>query len=308
MKWSSSGMLVAVLLASLPAQLASQDKAFDELYARADAVPTSDQEARKLAFAAAFRAFETIPEKTPGYAAALPRGAWSAYRAQRYRSAARLFSVLRDASRGGDPVVTAMLTSLFRSDGGGRDSVVSAKDGYAKHQRAVHDWLAQPRDFGRLAALGGDLLQRRDPLGLWLLETQEVAMRGRRGREFALANLALAYRQSGDGNKAYDTYGEALKIASHDATLWNDFGLLLKGLGKIGPAFDAFVAGLRAETEPGSSPSGTNLGVLFQRTGKSRGRDPQEDLARVLRKRPDAALTRRLLLDILAGAGSRKSR
>ena len=53
---------------------------------------------------------------------------------------------------------------------------------------------------------------------------------------------ADAYRQSGDGKKAYDTYGEALKIASHDATLWNDFGLLLKGLGKIGPAFDAFVA------------------------------------------------------------------
>ena len=70
-KWSSSGMLVGVLLASLPAQLACQDKAFDELYARADAVPTSDQEARKLAFAAAFRAFETIPEKTPGYEAAL---------------------------------------------------------------------------------------------------------------------------------------------------------------------------------------------------------------------------------------------
>jgi Tfp pilus assembly protein PilF len=133
-----------------------------------------------------------------------------------------------------------------------------------------------------------------------LLREQDRAMHGRPGREFALANLGLAYRQLGRGADAERTYRQGLALAPRTDWLWNDFGLLLKGLGRLDEAFQAFVSGMKQEANPGDSAAGTNLGVLFQRTGKSGDREPQVDLQRVVASRPDAAMARRLLLDGLA--------
>jgi tetratricopeptide (TPR) repeat protein len=307
---TSRTALIALLLGPSVAQSVVQSR-FDDLYAKAEAVPAADAARRRAAFAAAYRAFARIKETSAAYRGAVARGAEAAFYAGAHRAAATLFGGIHSAGRGDDRTVTFLLISLQRS-GQGRAAAGTARSAHTKYPGGVHDWLVDPRNFVGCAALGGELLQARDPLGMWLLQTQAHAMVGRAGEEFALANLALAYRHTGRGAESRAVYQKALKLAPRDGTLWSDYGLLLKGLGDRGAAFQAFTAALQTETEPGSSPAGTNLGVLFQRTGRRRGRDPRADLVGVLAKRPRQSLARRLLLDGLAGevaaAGVRKPR
>jgi Flp pilus assembly protein TadD len=130
--------------------------------------------------------------------------------------------------------------------------------------------------------------------GLWVFEQLAAAYATSPG---VIANLALVLRRLGRLAKAEATYRRALELAPDDAVVRSDLGLLLKGRGDHEAAAAAFLTALRCEGPAGTSPAGTNLGVLFQRTGKRRGRDPEADLVAVLRLRPQQSLARRLLLD-----------
>jgi len=290
-----------VLLAPAGAQ-----DGFDALFARAQTLPVADLDGRRQAFAVAFRAFSRLPIEGDEYRRTLARGARSALYSARPAAATALFADLHRRHGVDDRSLQLRLIAMVRA-GQGRPAIVLAKaqvksnaGGVQAWLRGGIDWLPGASDFGRLAAFGGERLQAGDPDGLWLLASQDEAMRGHPGREFALANLGLAYLHLGRAADAERTYRAAVNIAPGTDWLWNDFGLLLKGLGRFEEAFQMFVAAARQETKPGASAAGTNLGVLFQRTGNARNRDPQADLQRILANRPAAAMARRLLLDGLA--------
>ena len=214
--------------------------------------------------------------------------------AGQWAAAAELAAQLFGRDGGSDQSLTLRLSALLRAGKGG-EAVALAQRHEPRFGPGVKRWLADLDDFGPLQELAGRLLLRGDAAGLWVFEAQAATWPGNAG---VLANLALAYRHVGRLADAETTYGRALR-AEPAAWLFNDLGLLHKGQGRHGPAVEAFLSGLRREEQPGDSAAGTNLGLLFQRTGRTRGRDPVLDLQRVLRRRPDAALARRLLLDVL---------
>jgi Tfp pilus assembly protein PilF len=120
--------------------------------------------------------------------------------------------------------------------------------------------------------------------------------------EFAHANLGLACQGLGRIEAAKAAYARALELAPTASWIWNNYGLLLKGSGEFVGAAAAFETAIAHESVPGESAGGTNLGVLYQRSGDDRGRDPIADLRHVLRQRPEALMARRLLLDALAAS------
>ena len=282
-----------IVMVGLLGPLQGQQAKFTELYAVA-ARQAATGTARD-AYATAFDAFERL--SGPARRAALDQGTIAAIRAGRWGPAATVADAAIQAHGPSAARVGRSLESRLHV-GRGADTAALARSSQAPFPAAVRQFLGRPQNFVALAQASGKLVQSGDSLGLWLL--QAVA-RVLPNNPYASANLALALRQTGDFAGSFKRYLEALNLGRQHAWLWNDYGLMLKGSGEYEAAGRAFLAALAGEQAPGASAAGTNLGVLFRRTGKARGREAGKDLREVLRQRPDSAMARRLALDVLTG-------
>ena len=127
-------------------------------------------------------------------------------------------------------------------------------------------------------------------------------------QSYRVANLGLCLRQIGDLDAAFQAYAQGQRLAPEDLQLWNDYGLLLRATGKVEEALAAFRTSVRLDLqrpEPmrGQGPAITNLmhaEVLHSgRVGlKGEAGDPMPTAVMALKKRPQATLLRRLMLDL----------
>ncbi len=286
------------LLSSLSALggLASQDN-FTRLYEKAEAVVATNAEARRQAFLVAFEAFSKLPVGGVAYGDGLLRGATSALRAGRFSDAIDLSTQEWKRSGPASGLLTLRLEALA-----GAGMAGPAVDFARKHEKTYPDgvaaWMSGTKKIGaRMAEADQLLLSGETAAGVWLFESLR---RVYPGEATLCANLALTNRRLGRLDLSEAGYRAALKLAPQADWLWTDYGLLLKGQGKLDATAKAFVEGLRHEDKPGISPAGTNLGVLAVRVGKNWGRDPLRGVTAVVRTRPRAAMARRVLLDLLS--------
>ncbi len=270
---------------------------FDQLYAEAEVVGPGDAKAYRAAHQAAYSAFSRLSPDGPEYRRALVRGAYSALRCAQFAAAVELLAEVWRRDGGAANLLTWRLQALA----GNRQPAAAIQLARAQEEAlpgGVRGWLIGRENHGRRVREASQLLlQGNTADGLWVFE---ALARAYPEQAFALADLALTQRRLGRLDDARSSYRAALALEPGADWLWCDFGLLLKGEGKVDVAAKAFLEGLRHEKKPGQSPAATNLGVLARRTGGRRGRDPSADLRRVLRARPEARLARRVYLDLLA--------
>ncbi len=120
-----------------------------------------------------------------------------------------------------------------------------------------------------------------DDAAFWALTTlADAVTRGpletvqqRFGAALALGNLALAERQRGDVEAAEASYRRAVELYDADAILWNDYGMLLRVLGRDDEAVAALRRSIEVEGAPGDGPGLTNLGLMYRLRG-GRGLPP----------------------------------
>ncbi|MCA8956693.1 MAG: hypothetical protein KDC87_11520, partial [Planctomycetes bacterium] len=246
------------------------------------------------AFAAALDAFTKIPLDSKAYFEGLPEGIECAREAGDHGMAARLLEVRWRRDGGSAALLGARLEALLRA-GDGRGAVALARQQDASFHGAVVAFGRTRGNFGPLMTAGSALLQDGESTaGLWVFELLAEAYPG---DVSVLANLALTERYLGRVERAERHYRDALQRAPNTAWVWNHFGLMCKGIGKCDAAADALLRGIAVETTQEEPTIAINLGVLFQRTGNARGRNPVADLAALLRRTPQAPMARRLLLD-----------
>jgi tetratricopeptide (TPR) repeat protein len=120
---------------------------------------------------------------------------------------------------------------------------------------------------------------------------------------YRVANFALCLRQLGEIEAARRQYALALALAPDDLEIANDFGLFLRAHGDLAGALAAFQRGWQLDlARPAPSrargPAVTNL-VHLVAVGHDVGRiDVMVEASRALAVRPDAAMLRRLTLDV----------
>ena len=308
--WRGTKLALVVAMTGLAVALPGQDS-FAERFAVAERLPVTEVAGRQAAFATAFQAFRAEEVGSRPYLIGLPNAARAALYSGSLPEAIELFAALGKAGLRDDAALQLELSALLRG-GRGTDTLRLAQELAATHRaglqtwlRGYVSWLPRTSDFSRIAALGGAELRAGRGDGLWLLKAQDEAMAELPGRYFSRANLALAYRLLGRFRDAGAAYAEAIREAPNESWLRNDRGLLLKGQGRYDEAAAAYLKALAAEAKPGSGAAGTNLAVLFLRTGKLRGRDPVADTLQIVKARPEAAMPRRLLLSLLARSKSR---
>ena len=122
-------------------------------------------------------------------------------------------------------------------------------------------------------------------------------------QSYRIANLGLCLRQIGDVQAASSVYEQGLRLEPLDLELWNDYGLLLRAVGRKKEAREAFGKSLaidlkRDEAMRGRGPAITNLMHEKALGDASQEDDPSTAARLALRQRPDAVLLRRLMLDV----------
>ncbi len=251
------------------------------------------------AYAAALRAFDAIPTQAPERGAALPTAAFAALRAGVAQRAVTLIG--QSVALGGDDAVHAevQVTALAMAEQAG--AAVAAIAMWAARQpdaveRAV-DAVRQQHGGALCEAADTALREGKTDAGL-LTFSLLAKVSGR--HPVALANLALALLHVGREAEAEAHYREAIAAAPDDHELWNDLGLLLKGLRRDQEAVAAFVKSRALETEKAPSGPATSNLVTMIRAGRAPDSaasiDAAPALAAVLARFPAAGMARHLLL------------
>lgn len=114
-----------------------------------------------------------------------------------------------------------------------------------------------------------------------------------------LANLALTLRHLGRRAEAAAAYRQAMEVAPNDDQIRSDHGLFLRACGKWDEAAAELRRALVLEATPGAGPAITNLVQMEALRPGSAGGDVVAAAARALALRPDAAMLRRVTLDLL---------
>lgn len=289
-------LCLSMVLLAAPA-LAQQD--FSELFEHAIEQERNGGSAEQLrpAFAAALRAFLKLPADVPQHSSLLPQAGRAALGAGRAALAGELLEQARSAGEI-DAYLVAWWLRAQLAAGFVESSLGRARQWDRQYPGPVGEFLAGADGTGRVALLegAGRALRRGDHgLALWLFARVAAGQ-----HPIAIANLALAQRHLDRLDESERSYRRALELAPDDAMLWNDYGLLLKGSGRISEAWEAFQRSYRLEPSQGMGPATTNLLLL----SRNAGRDwPMAGAAleALLRLRPEAALPRRLaILRILA--------
>lgn len=114
-----------------------------------------------------------------------------------------------------------------------------------------------------------------------------------------LANLALTLRHLGRRSESAAAYRQAMEVAPGDDQIRSDHGLFLRAQGDwVGAAVELRRA-LALESVPGMGPAITNLVQMETLRPGSAGIDALAGAAKALAVRPDAAMLRRVTLDLL---------
>ncbi len=293
------------LLLALAGGTSAQD--FATLYRAAeDARLAAQNDAAHVAsaYAAALRAFDAIPTETPERGAALPAAASAALRAGAAQRAVTLIG--QSVALGGDDALHAevQVTALVMAEQA-RAAVAAIAVWAARQPAAVEralDAVRQQHSGALCEAAETALREGKTDVGL-LTFSLLAKVSGR--HPVALANLALALRHVGREAEAEAHYREAIAAAPSDHELWNDLGLLLKGLRRDQEAVAAFVKSRALETEKAPSGPATSNLVTMIRAGRAPDSAASIDagaaLAAVLARFPAAGMARHLLLrDLLA--------
>lgn len=114
-----------------------------------------------------------------------------------------------------------------------------------------------------------------------------------------LANLALTLRHLGRRAEAAAAYRQAVEVAPTDDQIRNDRGLFLRACGDWPAAAAELRRALALEARPGTGPAVTNLVQMEALRPGSSGIDAAAAAGRALALRPDAAMLRRVTLDLL---------
>lgn len=167
------------------------------------------------------------------------------------------------------------------------------------HGKAVRQSLQS--EESRLLPLAANALRTTDrPAGRmvfeWLADLEPT-------QSYRIANLALCLRQIGDLEAAFAAYERGRNFAPEDLELWNDYGLILRAVGRREEALAAFRRSVaidlqRADADRGKGPGITNLvhyEVLYPGPIAA---DPMPVARIALQKRPHATMLRRLTLDL----------
>ncbi len=268
----------------------AQVEAFDRAAAAFQAAATSDAAARRQAADAAVAAFLRIDPTAPAWAERREQAAAGALDAAEPERALQWLAApgpLGEAGR------VLRLRALLRLERGAEAAFWIRADPPAVATAAV---LAEEPAAFRCA---DRLLRSGDARdGVLLFETMA---RAAPGDPIRLGNLGLTYRHVGWLTEAENAYREALRLGPGDDQTWNDYGLFLRGQGRHDEALAAFRRGLAAEAQPGNGPSITNL-MHLSLVRPELLPPPLPEAARALRLRPDAAMLRRLTLDVLLDA------
>ncbi len=175
---------------------------------------------------------------------------------------------------------------------------------YSGFPKGVEESFADERAAYGLLLPAADQVMRRGEIGLGLWGFRVIGAAQQR-HPLALANLALALRHAGMEGRAEETYREALRASPRDHTTWNDYGLLLKGLGHADRAREALEHSMSLQGDPPTGSAVTNLAVLEVMTERKLFPEAIAALSRLLARRPSAALARRTLLDLLTSSPDR---
>lgn len=306
-------LLAASIVTPPGSPLAAQNVAerFDAIYPRflgAD----SAAERERLAAAASDLFLRLLPG-TDLRRARLAAGLHATVAAGRAEVAADIAAALPAAALQDPEVARWQLTAYARAARTGEFAAVLRAARQRGHERAVLQVLAD--EEARLLPLADRALRRGDAAsGRALFE----ALAGLAPpRAWRYANLGLCLRHLGEIEAAERAYERAVELAPEDAQIRNDLGLLLRATGRGDAARRAFAASYALDTatpggRPGDGPAITNLlhfAAIAPPGAPPPSPDPLPDAARALGVRPDAAMLRRLLVDVvldrLGGAAGR---
>ena len=114
-----------------------------------------------------------------------------------------------------------------------------------------------------------------------------------------LANLALTLRHLGRRSEAAAAYRQAMEVAPTDDQIRSDHGLFLRACGNWAQAAVELRRAMELEAVMGAGPAVTNLVQMEVLRPGSSGIDAAGAAARALAVRPEAAMLRRLNLDLV---------
>jgi tetratricopeptide (TPR) repeat protein len=272
---------------------------FKEAYARAEELRASGPaKPAREAYRQALRAFLRLPAPVRGDPGWLRPGAFCAFQSGEHALAVDLFE---ESMRAGNQDAFHAEHLLRAQLGAGLhgEMLHSARDLEPRFPAAVRRVLVDDDGLGQAQAwLIADRWLRSGGTedGLWVFR---YLARASGDHPHALANLALALRHLGREQECEATYRRALEGAPDDASIWNDFGLFLKGAGRLREAVEVLVRSRGLEARLPTGPATTNLALLGLRTGNHALASPAIALAAVLERRPGAAMARRAYLDVL---------
>ncbi len=285
------GLLCAVVSASLA--VAQSPAAFDAAWAAAEAAAPPE---RARALARASDAFLALPPG-PARDVRLVQGVEATLLAGRSELALQMTDEARAAGDRSAGLLTLHLRALTAL--GRLPALVACARAEAGAQRAAVD-AALLAGQGLLLPLADAALRRGERADgefvfEWLAAIEPAD-------PLRIANHALVLRHLGELGAALQAYGRARELAPQDALLANDLGLCLRAAGRREQALATFWHSLALDGavpggQQGDGPAITNLlHVEALQPGAVRP-DPLPLAAAALRRRPDAAMLRRLVLD-----------
>lgn len=288
----------ALLAAVLPVPVAAQTPAevFDAAAAQITAV---GPDAERQQAAVAVEAFLRLPIGSAERTARLVQGAAAALAAERTDLAVQFAGEARRVGPATPRLVEWHLRALARAGQFAPFVDQALADAATDHGAGVTAALVA--EEGRLLPMADLALRRGDTArGRFVFEALAAAAPDDAVRT---ANLALCQRNLGELEAAERSYRRARELSPRDNQLENDWGLFLRAIGQRAEALAAFRRSLALDTavpggRPGQGPGITNL--LHAEALRPGGVDPDPlpVAVQALAVRPDAAMLRRLVLDV----------
>lgn len=317
---SARGLTLVAVLGALSFSQPVPGQGFEGAYARAEERRVAggvEPLALRAAYAQALAAFDRLAATDPARVAHLARAAHSALLSG---EPGRALALVGDAERRD---ASDSLTAEVRLRALVESQQVDAFIANLRATASVHPDAATRAAAAVVAGHGGAVCEAADRAlrrgqhedGLFVFEALSTAT----GRDpITLGNWALSLRHVGRAEASEHLYREALQASPDDASLWNDYGLLLKGQRRDREAMAAFAKSLALEVaaSPVGPPTGPAVSNLALMQARGRGADaavvvlpdPPRALAAVVARRPDAMMARRLLLDSLAATARFRAR
>jgi tetratricopeptide (TPR) repeat protein len=287
----------ALLVLALPLAAAAQDPldgfAAAAEAARAATTPVAQQHLATAALDQFLRAAPALPARQR----LLPEGLEMAVLAGR----PALARELRATADGTVPQASLLqwsMVALVRCDD------LAAFAGELPQVRSLHPEVAAAvlaAEEGRLLPLADAALRAGDTANGRAVFAALAGLEPQQG--WRLANLGLCLRNLGELEAAEAAYRRARALTPDDPQIESDFGLFLRATGRPAAALAAFRRSYELDAapsggQPGSGPAITNLLHHEALQPGTLDADPLPAGRRALALRPDAALLRRLVLDV----------